>query len=320
MIISASRRTDIPAFYSEWFMNRVRAGFCTVPNPFNREQVSRVSLNCSDVDVIVFWTRNPAPLIPHLDELDHYQLRYYFQFTIMDNPRSIDQKSPPVQIAVDNFKRLSDKIGPQRVIWRYDPIVFSSQLGSDYHIVRYERIAEQLRGYTGRSVISVVDRYKKASRRFAALKDQGNEILEYDGSPNPEFDSLMEQLVEIAGANHFDIYSCSETLDLGKYGIKPGKCVDDDYIHRVFGLSITPKKDPSQRKECGCVISKDIGMYDTCLFGCQYCYATSSFEAAQKNHDRHDPLSPSIIGWYEVKPNQKIHQESLFGEKFSDKS
>ncbi|MCX8024216.1 MAG: DUF1848 domain-containing protein, partial [Thermanaerothrix sp.] len=122
MIISASRRTDIPAFYTPWFIHRVRAGYCTVPNPFNHNQVSYVSLKPEDVDIIVFWTRNPAPLIPYLGELDARGLRYYFQYTIMENPRTIDKKSPPLQPAIETFVELSEKIGDERVIWRYDPI------------------------------------------------------------------------------------------------------------------------------------------------------------------------------------------------------
>src|SRR5512135_950390 len=125
MIISASRRTDIPAFYSRWFMNRVRAGYCTVPNPFNANQVKRISLLPEEVDVIVFWTRNPRPLFPFLKELDVRGVRYYFQFTLLDNPRSIDPKTPPAESALQTFRALSEQVGPARVIWRYDPLVLS---------------------------------------------------------------------------------------------------------------------------------------------------------------------------------------------------
>ena len=145
MIISASRRTDIPAFYAPWFMNRMRAGYCTVPNPFNRSQVSRISLRPEDVDVIVFWTRNPRPLLPALDELDDRGYRYYFQYTLLDNPRTLDPKSPPVDAAIATFQTLAERIGPARVIWRYDPSVLSSATGADFHLERYARIAAALR-------------------------------------------------------------------------------------------------------------------------------------------------------------------------------
>jgi hypothetical protein len=299
MIISASRRTDIPAFYSTWMMNRIRSGYCTVPNPFNRRQVSRVSLRPEDVDVIVFWTRHPAPMFPYLQELDQAGFRYYFQYTLLDNPREIDPNAPALETAIDTFKKLSDQIGPDRVIWRYDPIVFSNLTGARYHQDKYHKIAGLLSGYTKRSVISVVDFYQKTRKRFDALNKKGHGIIPYQGDPNARFDALMEAMVRSAQEYSLQISSCSEEIDLGKYGIQPGKCIDGDYIHSVFGVKVSTKKDPSQRAECGCVVSKDIGMYDSCIFGCQYCYATANFDHARLNHEAHDPTSPSLLGRYE---------------------
>lgn len=312
MIISASRRTDIPAFYTKWFINRIKAGYCSVPNPFNRNQVSYVSLKPQDVDVIVFWTRNPSPLMPYLKELDERGFRYYFQFSILDNPTEIDHKAPPFSRSIKTFIKLSNMIGPERVIWRYDPIVLSKVTGVQFHIDNYEKIAKELQGHSVRSVISVMDIYKKASRRLADLYKQGIEIIDYQGKSSERFDFLMEHLVQSANSHNFEILSCSEVLDLTKYGIKSGKCVDDDYIQQVFKIFVGKKKDPSQRAECGCVISKDIGMYDTCLFGCQYCYATSSFDRAKINHQQHDPNSPSLIGRYEAEQHLNVTQGNLF--------
>ncbi len=308
MIISASRRTDIPAFYAGWFMNRLRAGYCTVPNPFNPGQVSYVSLRPKEVDVIVFWTRHPRPLLPYLTELDERGYRYYFQYTLMNNPRSIDPKSPALDVALETLHALADRIGPDRVIWRYDPIVFSQATGAQFHQQAYEQIARQLGGYTRRSVISIVDIYPKAKKRLRALAAQGVELMPCDGKgcdgkPSAEFDGLMYALVRAANENGMEIVSCAEDLDLQPFGIHPGKCIDAEYIKRVFGLEVTDKKDPAQRAKCGCVVSKDIGMYDSCLFGCQYCYATSRFERAQHNHDvEHHPDSPSLLGWYDSAP------------------
>lgn len=299
MIISASRRTDIPAFYTPWFIRRVRAGYCTVPNPFNRNQVSYVSLKPEDVDVIVFWTRNPAPLIPYLDELDARGLRYYFQYTVLNNPRALDPKSPPLPTALSTFRRLAEKVGPQKVIWRYDPIVFTPHTDAEFHRDTFARIAVALRGFTQRVVISVMDRYPKAEKRLTALEPHGFPLNEAF-TQTPAFEALMRDLVAIAAQNAMEIVSCAEDLDLTPYGVRPGKCVDDDYIRRVFGLEVTHKKDPHQREACGCVVSKDIGAYDTCLFGCQYCYATQSFDRARKQHAAHNPESPSLIGWYEA--------------------
>ena len=302
MIISASRRTDIPAFYSEWFMNRIRAGYCTVPNPFNRSQLSRVSLKPDDVDVIVFWTRNPRPLFPHLAELDRRGYRYYFQYTVLDNPRPIDPKSPPAETAIAAFKELAGLVGAERVIWRYDPIVLSEATPVEFHSAAHGRIAEALAGSTTRNVISVVDIYRKAQKRLAELGREGIVVEEIRPDRMPaHLAELLQQLATMAGACGMEIVSCAEELDLCEYGIKPGKCVDDDYIARTFGLHLDGKKDPTQRKACGCVVSKDIGMYDSCLFGCQYCYATSSFERAKQNRDaEHHANSPSLLGWQDV--------------------
>ena len=297
MIISASRRTDIPAFYAAWFMNRVRAGFCTVPNPFNRNQVSRISLAPHDVDVIVFWTRNPRPLLASLDELDARGYRYYFQYTILDNPRQLDARTPPVEAAIETFRTLSARIGSERVIWRYDPIVLSSLTDAEFHQKRYAWIAAQLQGYTTRSVISILDIYRKAERRLHALAAHGVTIPDQTPEQITGFDELMCNLVETATRCGMEIVSCAEEIDLTGYGVRPGKCIDDELIERIFRLRLELKKDPGQREACGCVLSRDIGMYDSCLFGCQYCYATSSFARAAENHAAHDPLSPSLIGW-----------------------
>ena len=302
MIISASRRTDIPTFYSEWFMNRIRAGYCTVPNPFNRSQVSVVSLKPGDVDVIVFWTRNPRPLFPYLAELDRRGYRYYFQYTVLDNPRLIDPKSPPVETAIATFRELANIVGKQRAIWRYDPIVLSEATPVKFHIAAHAHIAEALAGFTSRNVISVLDIYRKAQKRLEGLRKEGIVVEEIGPDTMPaHLAELLQQLAATAGACDMEIVSCAEELDMGQYGIQPGKCVDDEYIARTFGIRVGAKKDPTQRKACGCVVSKDIGMYDSCLFGCQYCYATSSFERAKQNHaDEHHADSPSLLGWQDV--------------------
>jgi hypothetical protein len=301
MIISASRRTDIPAFYAEWFINRIREGYCTVPNPFNRQQISQVSLLPEDVDVIVFWTRNPKPLFLHLDELDQRGFRYYFQYTLLGYPREIDTKGPARETAIATFRALAARVGPERVIWRYDPIVFSQITGADYHRENYARIAADLKEYTHCSVISVMDMYAKFRKRIEKLDREGVGIVAYDGTPSQRFDDLMHAFTSIAAQNGMQIQSCAEELDLAVYGIQPGKCVDDGYIHATFGIEVGYQKDPGQRKACGCVVSRDIGMYDSCLFGCQYCYATGNFERARENHEQHDPQSPSLVGWYDLK-------------------
>ncbi len=298
MIISASRRTDIAAFYAPWMMNRLRAGYCTVPNPFNRKQVSHILLDPRHVDAIVFWTRNPRPLVAHLPELDEMGHRYYFQYTVMNNPRAIDPKSPPKAQAVDTFRNLSARIGPRRVIWRYDPIVFTKETTVDFHRAKFDELADLLEGNTTRVVVSVVDYYKKAAARFRELRQQGLEVL----APEPFLEPLFAHIAASAAAHGMKAVSCAEELDLRPHGILPGKCVDDELLRNVFGRNASPRKDAGQREACGCVVSRDIGMYDSCLYGCQYCYATTNFATARGNHAAHDAQSPSLLGHYEPDP------------------
>jgi hypothetical protein len=288
MIISVSRRTDIPAFYSQWFMNRVRAGCCLVPNPFNPSQISRVSLTRQEVDVLVFWTRNPRPLFPYLSELDNLGYLYYFLFTLVANHRKIDPSSPSVEIATDTFLDLSQRIGPDRVIWRYDPIFLTSITDFEFHQKTYRHIAGALKGYTKRSIISVAHIYRKIQRRLGELEKRGIKLLEPNGMAG-----LMCSLAEIATQNGMAIQSCADELNLP--GINSGKCVDDELIEKVFGLNLGLKKDNCQRNQCGCVESKDIGMYESCPCGCVYCYATTSIDRAIANYRMHDPQSPSLI-------------------------
>ncbi|WP_419174722.1 DUF1848 domain-containing protein [Desulfosediminicola sp.] len=305
MIISASRRTDIPAFYSQWLINRIAAGYCAVPNPFNRKQISYISLSPEDVDAIVFWTRNPKPLLAHLQELDGRGLNYYFLFTLVNNPGEIDPYSPEVDKALAVFQELADKIGPERVIWRYDPIILGNITPASYHLDNFGRIAGKLAGYTKRCFISFVDFYRKASRRIDELK-QKNITVNHSGNIRfRDVEPLVAELMRMAGSHDIRLLSCAEKMNLESLGVSPGKCIDDDLIRKVFKVDVSARKDPSQRKECGCAVSRDIGMYDSCLFGCSYCYATSSFNVAQRNYSEHDPTSPSLLGRYDAKPSVK---------------
>ena len=296
MIISASRRTDIPAFYSKWFINRIRLGYCTVPNPYNKNQVTYISLKPDDVDFIVFWTRNPRPLFPFINELDNLGYKYYFQFTLMNNPSCFEHKTPNLLYSIKNFKQISDMMGPEKVIWRYDPIIYSNITDIKFHSDSYKMISKNLKGYTYRSVISILDLYKKITKRLKLLKEQNVEITDFSEGEkdNYYFEELMCTLAQIASENNMEIVSCSETFNLEKYGIKKGKCIDNNYIKENFNINVSNKKDASQREACGCVESKDIGVYNTCLFGCQYCYATSNFTQAKIKFRKHKIDSPAL--------------------------
>lgn len=292
MIVSVSRRTDIPAFYSKWFLNRMRQGWCLVPNPFNRNQVSRVSLSGDEVDALVFWTRNPRPLMKYLDELDDMGCRYYFLFTLIGYPRRIDPGSRPLAAAIKTFQELSARLGPQRIIWRYDPIVLSSVSGADFHERNFRQVAQELNGAADRCIISFVKPYRKVRARVEIAAPGGTAPIDFD---DPEVHGLLAAVSDISRENRIEVFSCASDRDFSSLGIKPSRCIDAELIGELFGIELSAPKDPFQRKECGCVTSRDIGVYDTCPAGCSYCYATSSPERARENHARHDPQSPCLL-------------------------
>lgn len=307
MIISASRRTDIPAFFADWFINRIKEGYVLNKNPFNANQIKKISLKPFDVDAIIFWTRNPKPLMKYLHELDLRELNYYFQYTITGYPRSIEKNVPNTYKAIETFTELSEKIGKEKVIWRYDPIILTDVLNIDEHLRLFEKIATSLENKTEKVVVSFADPYKKIQKKLEHMQYQN--ILE---SKSKLF-SLAQELSNIARAKNLKIESCSEAIELKEYGIEHGKCIDDELLKRLFNYNLDAKKDKNQRKECGCVTSIDIGMYNTCSHGCEYCYATYSDTTVKNNLDIHNPNSPLLVGEIdEQKLKEIIGQQSLF--------
>lgn len=293
MIISASRRTDIPAFYSEWLINRIMAGYLLIRNPYNMNQVKRISMHVSDVDAIVFWTRNPTKLIPHLDLLDDLGYRYYFQFTITGYSKQLETNTLHPIKAVEVFKRLSTKIGKDKVIWRYDPIILSNITPISEHIRLFEKLANLLSGYTTQVVISFADLYKKTETNLNKVEGLSYiDILQ----EKSQLQILCSELKNISIKYGISITTCAEDVDLTNTGITHGKCIDDKLIESLFNIKVTNMKDQGQRLECGCVKSIDIGSYNTCLHGCAYCYATYQKNAALANYKKHDPHSPFLIG------------------------
>jgi len=295
MIISASRRTDIPALYSDWFMNRIRAGWCQVPNPLNYNQLSYISLRPDNVTAIVFWSKNPAPMLRYLDELDERGLRYYFQFTLNDYPKTLEPKIPRLEDRLETFQELSSRLGPLRIMWRYDPIIISNRTPLVFHLDKFSKIATALKGSTRRVMVSLVDYYQKTDRRLSLLERRGFQF-ERGISHSPQALKLLEELAEIARYNGMEIFTCAEEFDFSKVGVPPGRCIDGELISKLWSLKVPTKKDPTQRAACLCVVSKDIGMNDTCLHCCRYCYATRNAPVARRRHSQHDPNSPVIWG------------------------
>jgi DNA repair photolyase len=293
VIISASRRTDIPALYTKWLLNRLEAGFCVVRNPFNPKQESLVSLNPEDVEVIVFWTKDPRPLMAHLDYLDQKGYRYYFQYTLTGYPHYLEPGAPSLDQAIETFSQLADRLGAIRVVWRYDPIIISDATGFSYHLEAFGQIAQALKGSTQRVVISLWDAYEKSRRRMREVADKTGSLQENLEVCEEQQRAFFSDLASIARQCEMNISSCSES-GLESYGIAKGKCIDDELVRQVFGIEVSSAKNPGQRQECGCIASKDIGAYDTCILGCKYCYGVTSPSLALARYRQHDPLAPCL--------------------------
>jgi hypothetical protein len=296
MIISASRRTDIPAFYPEWFMNRIREGYVHVRNPFNTHQVSRVDLSPENVDCLVFWTRDPQPMMPFLAELDCRGYPYYFQITFTGYPKVLEPAAPRADEMFSTFRELSRQIGPERIIWRFDPILLSDVTPEEAIVENFALLARELKGTTRRVVISFLCLYNSVKRTFARLEREKGLRFHDAGATTERVMRIAASLANIARTKSMEIVSCADRYDLASVGIGPGKCIDDELIQRLFGITVSGRKDRYQRKECRCVESKDIGEYNTCTHGCVYCYATFNKDQAERNRARHDPASPFLIG------------------------
>jgi hypothetical protein len=286
MIISCSRRTDIPAFCSDWFFNRIRDGFVLVRNPLNAHQVRRISLQPTDVDCIVFWTKDPAPLLDRLHLLKDYS--YYFQFTLTPYDDDIEPNLPGKHKISDTFLRLSDKIGTNRVIWRYDPILLSKRISSAYHIDHFGNMSRRLSGFTEKCIISFMDMYRHLPGKSAGLSIRPPE--------EPEMYTIAKEIAYIARDHNIRVETCAEKIDLADWGIQHGKCIDDRLITELTGIDREFAKDKNQRELCGCVVSCDIGEYNTCGHGCRYCYANANQKKIEKNQSLHYRQSPLLIG------------------------
>jgi len=288
MIISASRRTDIPAYYSEWFANRIEAGFVLVRNPRNPRQVSKISLSPDIIDGIVFWTKNPANMMKHLPELSDYM--YYFQFTLTPYGKDIEPNLPSkTNEVLQTFKQLSAIIGKERVIWRYDPILINEKYTVDYHLHAFETMAKELKSSTKKVIISFIDtHYRNVKSNLGALG-----LKDFEDEQKVE---LAKKLVAIAACYGLAIESCSSKIDLQPFGIKPSRCIDYKLFEELSGCELKASKDKNQRAECGCMASIDIGVYNTCLHGCKYCYANYNQGIVARNYELHGALSPLLIG------------------------
>lgn len=304
MILSASRRTDIPAFYAEWFLNRVREGYALVRNPMNPRQVSRVCLSPEVIDCAVFWTKDAAPMLPRLDEVGS-RFPFYFQYTLNAYDGMIEPHLPPLPKRLETFRALARKIGPKRVVWRYDPVLLSDSIDVDWHAERFARIARALDGSAHTCVLSFIDIYDKIKRRVRPL---GIRACSED-----ETRRLAEAFAEVAAAHGLVLRTCAEKIDLSEFGIGHGRCVDGELIARLTGRALSARPDANQREACGCLESVDIGQYDTCPHGCLYCYANHDPARIAALSTRHDPASPLLIGHPE--PEDRITDRRMKSQR-----
>lgn len=287
MILSVSRRTDIPAFYAEWFMERLRQKYVLVRNPFNIHSISRIPLTPENVDAIVFWTKNSKPIHRYLDEIDNLKYKYYFQYTITPYKKDLEEEVQDKKEIVETFKNLSEKIGSEKVILRYDPVILSDNYTIDFHKKAFARLCDLLAPYTKKIVFSFLDDYKKISKNIKQLN-----IKEISAE---EMCIMAEYFADTAKKYNLKIESCAEQIDLERFGINHGKCIDNELIEKITGYKLSVGRD-NQRNACGCIKCIDIGEYNTCMHKCLYCYANINKEAAFKNNKLHDKFSPLLIG------------------------
>jgi hypothetical protein len=316
MIISASYKTDIPAFYGRWFRNRLRAGFCKMVNPYNAHQVFEVSLRPEDVDGIVFWTKNIGPFFEGLAEVQERGIPFIVQFTINGYPRVLESRVIQPERSVEHFRRVADTYGRRVPVWRYDTIVLTSETPADFHRRNFEKLASALEGATDEVVVSFAQIYKKTQRKMEAAADKHG-FTWSDPSDDVKL-ALLRDLAAMATARGITLNVCSQRAYLID-GVGEARCVDAERIMRVAGRWVESKL-RGNRKECGCFVSKDIGDYDTCPHGCVYCYAVNNRDIASRRFGEHDPEGeflyprPNAPSPSESRVDDPV-QGSLFGRK-----
>ena len=294
MIINTGQRTDIPAFYADWFVNRLKAGFVLVRNPYNLRSVTRYRLSPEVVDLIGFCTKNPAPMLPHMDLLRPYG--QYWYVTITPYGKEIEPGVPDKREVLDSFRRLSDTVGQDRMGWRYDPVFISGEYPAERHIRAFEYMAQTLSGYTRTAVISFVDLYEKTKRNFPEVRPVTAEqrLL------------LGKAFVEIAGQYGMTLRPCGEGDELAPFGADCSGCMTVAVYEQALGRRLKVPKTAPARKECACYLGGDIGAYNTCGHLCRYCYANYDAATVRKNLAAHDPESPLLIG--RLEPGDQVHE------------
>lgn len=296
MIIQTGMRTDIPAFYSKWLLNRIKEGFVLVRNPYNPIQVTKYRLTPDVVDLIAFCTKNPGPMLPHMDALKAYG-QYWF-ITITPYGKDIEPNVPDKEKVMEDFKRLSGIVGVDSMGWRYDPIFIDEKHSVKWHISEFEKMAENLSGYTKSCVISFIDIYKKVERNFPSA----GEVSKADRI------GIGKAFIRIGAKYGMTIRPCAEGDELAAYGADCSGCMTVNIFETALHAYLdVPKRKSNQRNgQCACLLGVDIGAYDTCGHLCKYCYANTNAAFVKENMRKHDPLSPFLLG--KSMPEDVIHE------------
>ena len=291
MIISASYKTDIPTFYGEWFINRLRAGYCKMVNPWNRKQISRVSLDLLDVDGIIFWTKNIAPFLPRLIEVHDRGFRFVIQHTINNYPRALEFSVVDADRSIQHLHEVADTYGSRVCVWRYDTIIFSSLTTPDFHRTNFEKLCSAIEGATDEVVVSFANLYRKTLRNMEWAGEKFG--FTWHDPDAEEKRALLADMIPIAQSHGMKLTICTQP-DLVVPGAAEARCIDASRLEEVSGRPIRAER-RGARKECGCFASKDIGEYDTCPHGCVYCYAVQNRDLAQRRFREHDPNSEFLF-------------------------
>ena len=307
MIINTGMRTDIPAFYSEWLMNRIREGFVMVRNPYFGSSVNKYNLSPEVVDCLAFCTKNPHPMLKYIDELKEKYNMFWF-VTITPYGKDLEPNVPDKKQVIEDFKILSDKLGKNTVALRYDPILLTQKINIDYHIKAFEILLERLDGYTEDVTISFVDMYEKVYKNAPNVK----------APTNDEQEKIAEAFAKIGAKHNMVIHGCCENPNLSKFGLDMTGCMSQEIVEKAIGHKLKPKGQKSKRimtdtnkkvmgnivmtekgkAICNCLMGNDIGAYNSCMHLCKYCYANFNKTLVEKNYALHDPKSPFIIGTF----------------------
>ncbi len=286
MILNTGSRTDIPAYYSDWFYNRIREGYVLVRNPYYPQQVTRYQLKPNVIDAMVFCTKNPAPMLESINELSMFDTFWFV--TITPYGKEIEPFVPEKEQVLISFRKLAEEVGSDRTSWRYDPVFISEKYSVDEHIRSFGQMAETLRGYTKQCVVSFIDLYEKTKKNFPEVRKVTEEEQEY----------LIDAFGEIAADNHLQIHLCCENSCLVRKNVDADGCMSKEVLEAAVGCKLDVPKKKMARAECNCLLGADIGAYNTCGHGCLYCYANYDRQTVIDNRKNHDANSPFLIGGF----------------------